>query len=92
MTTRTKLNTILGIQWREGEVVFHHDVQTPEALRLWLSPILGRLREQQTHAKANATGIDRVEQLERLVALFDRGVLTEDEFAAAKRGLLSDAP
>jgi hypothetical protein len=49
----------------------------------------GRRATTSAAAFASSPG-SSVEQLERLAALHASGELTDEEFAAAKRGLLSD--
>jgi hypothetical protein len=51
---------------------------------------ISRVRSATTPAKADGAS-SKTSQLERLFALHERGALTDDEYAAAKRDLLSGA-
>ena len=85
LTTSTDTRTVLILAGPGWEAFLLHKLMTPEELRLHLSPVYVRLNSLAEQAPApNAT----LDQLERLVGLYQSGVLTEDEFAAAKRSLL----
>ena len=85
LTTSTDTRTVLILAGPGWEAFFLHKLMTPEELRLHLSPVYVRLKSLAEQAPAPNSKLD---QLERLVGLYQSGVLTEDEFTAAKRSLL----
>ncbi len=95
LTTRTTIQTIVEVQDRARDFLFFYENQTPEQLRLRLRPVEARLRQladerDRQQRSQPVSGPDPVERLERLAQLHKQGALTDDEFAAAKRKLLTD--
>jgi hypothetical protein len=89
LTSRTTIKTVLRIESRDAELFLLETRLEPEALRVTLSPIFGRLkravRSQAAFPKESSDPIDR---LERLAALVESGLMTRDEFEMAKKRLL----
>jgi Short C-terminal domain len=83
-------HTIVWIRSVSGELCFHHDIDDPDSLRLRLSPVFVRLREESKSdsVPSSPVGHELVYQLERLASLHERGLLSHDEYAAAKARLL----
>ena len=94
LTKRVKVESILVLGGPGWEAFFLHSHRTPVELRQHLSPVFVRLRDGNSAAPTASlpteatAGVDPVAQLERLAALHQQGVLTEQEFAEAKRKIL----
>ena len=88
MTTKTKIKTVVRFETNRGEMIFHYGRATPEALRYQLSPVLLVIRLAEQARLARLEAIDPATQLARLAELRERGFLSEEEFADAKRKLL----
>ena len=96
LTTRTTIDTVLGLRTRSAEIFLHYDEATPTDLRMLLSPVFTRLRQlREEHEQADATSEvsppDPVEQLARLARLRVDGLLTDDEFTAFRARLMGDS-
>lgn len=87
LTTRTKIKTIVRITCDKAELFFHYDKDTPDNLRIVLSPILARL-DKSPLREAPASADDALSGLERLAALHAQGHLSEEEFQLGKARLL----
>lgn len=90
LTTKSSIETVMEVRWAEGSMIFHYGRRAPDAVRIWLAPELGTIRQRSQHNNA-APAVELatpVEQLERLGSLHERGLLTADEFAAAKQLIL----
>lgn len=85
LTTRTTTETVIYLRFRNEELVLLNDELSPEAMRIRLSPIYVALPESEI--KQNP---DISTQLAKLSELKNQGLLSEEEFALAKRKLLSD--
>jgi hypothetical protein len=94
LTTRTKIDTVICVQTRSAELFFHHGGMTPDALRMVLSPVFTRLRQQSAAPTAadaedpNGQHVDVVDRLAKLADLHASGALSNEEFSAAKTKLL----
>jgi len=86
LTTRTGIDTVICLQTRSAELFFHHGKTAPDALRIRLSPVFSRLRQQQ--AQDRSAPLDLVGQLAQLAELHRSGALTDEELAQAKNKLL----
>lgn len=99
LTTRTSVKTIVRIQGTTCELFLLHTKVTPEQLRIELSRPLGAIRS------ARATGVPApaqnqvaaaspspVEELTKLAALLEQGLLTREEFNLMKAQLLGSRP
>jgi len=82
LTTRTSVTTIIHLATAEGEIIFHNGDEAPAALRITLSPIAGRLAGRG--ASASRVASDPVTRLKQLKELRDEGLLTPEEFEAAR--------
>jgi len=90
LVARARMDTSIRIATRSGEAIFHCDCATPEELRRSLAPFRKEL-ELSSPDGAQA----RVDVAGRLVELADlktRGLLTDEEFAAAKASVLGTKP
>jgi hypothetical protein len=83
LTTKTTVNSLVRVTGRSAEVIVHTSALTPEQLELKLSPVLGRLRSRSGQPAVNGAP-DLADQLTKLAALHDAGVLSAEEFASAK--------
>ena len=87
LTRRTTIDTGLAIASIDGELLLNHSVIPPDELRRRLSVLFTRFnaaRHNQAGA-AQPSAQDPVSQLERLAELHAKGLLTPDEFEAARR-------
>jgi hypothetical protein len=91
LTTRAKVDTVICLRTSSAELFVHHGTETPDALRMRLSQVFNILRARAAPLpKSQGPDQDHVvERLAKLADLLDRGVLTQDEFAALKSKLLS---
>jgi Short C-terminal domain len=63
--------------------------ETAAAVRVWWEGMRGRLAAHRTTGAAPSPANERLDSLERLAVLHERGVLTDAEFLAEKRTLLA---
>jgi hypothetical protein len=93
LTTRSKIKTVICIQTATAELFLHNDAETPDALRIRLSPVFTKLRQQHA-ARSGSSGPtggsrdDLAGQIAKLADLHDRGALTDEQFEGAKARLL----
>lgn len=87
LTTRTRINTVVCLQTKSAELFVHNVLETPDAMRIRLSRVFSILRSRQ-HPEERSPARDPLERLERLARLRDSGVLTEEEFQAAREPLV----
>jgi hypothetical protein len=86
MTTKHRIETLLGLQTHQGELVFLSTTIEPAALELALSRVRAVLRQASNTARLSETGV--AEELNKLADLVERGFLDRDEFDRAKERLL----
>lgn len=91
----TTIETLVTFEWDGGGVVLYNSNFLPGALSNQLKSVLDRLDSLRTDANSNvnpvgasAPDFDLVGQISKLDALRRDGVLSEEEFAAAKVKLL----
>jgi hypothetical protein len=90
-TTRTSITTYLTIRGQREELTFLYAGNTPHALQLELADVFGALRlATATDTRSPRPLADPVDRLEKLGQLHAQGLLTEEEFAIAKRKLLGE--
>jgi hypothetical protein len=85
LTTKTAVDTGLAIASVDGELLLNHNKIPRDDLRRRLSVMFTRFnaaRHQGRDQPGSAT--DPMSQLERLAALHERGILTAEEFEAAR--------
>jgi hypothetical protein len=85
LTTRTTIDTGLAIASLDGELLVNHHAIGRDHLRRRLSVMFTRLnaaRHQGRDRTRSATS--PISQLERLAALYGKGMLTAEEFEAAR--------
>ncbi len=95
LTTRTSIKTVVRIQGAACELFLLHTKATPEQLRIELSRPLGAIRSARaTEVPAGslqhvaATSASPVEELTKLAAMLESGLLTHEEFDLMKAKLL----
>jgi hypothetical protein len=88
VTSRTTVNSFVAIQGEGGGTVLHTSYFTPDQLRIMFSPAYGSLAKRLTGTPRSGTA-DAIEQLERLVKLKEAGALSDEEFEAMRRRLLT---
>lgn len=95
LTSKTKIYTLLRLATARAEYVFVSYSVDSSALQLALTPVQVRIRQATaalaagTPTKTLATGISVADELRKLAALRDEGILSEVEFASAKAKLLN---
>lgn len=92
LATRTTVTTIVRVQATHAELFLLHAKKEPQALRIQLSPALGAIREAQAAMREPPEHADRtaaLDELDRLVALLDRGLITRAESGQLKAKLIS---
>lgn len=94
LTTRTSVTTFVEIQDSSKHLLFVHSAMTPDEISLRLKTVHARMRAQAQTASRNQQSshaqLDPIERLRRLGELHQQGILTDDEFRAAKEGLLAN--
>lgn len=88
LTTRTTVTTLIRLTTDTGDLIFHHDVETPDSLRIRLMPVFGKIKQVKETNSAVVSAPDSVDRLVKLAELLDRGLLTQQEFDQAKAKLL----
>ena len=91
LTTRTSITTIIRIQAPAAEIFLLCTRLAPEPLRIELSRPLGAMRAARASAAdqpLRARTISPVEELTKLAALLDNGLLTREEFDTLKAKIL----
>lgn len=86
LVTRSGMDTSIRVETRAGEAFFHCDCETPDELRRSLRFFLKRLPATSGEAVVERGGV--AGQLLDLADLKSRGLLTDEEFAAAKAAVL----
>lgn len=94
LTTQTTIKTVVRIQAAGCELFLLCTTTEPDALRISLSRALGTIRQAQAGAAADPD--DRpaasvIDQLGRLAAMLESGLLTRDEFDRLKAALIAKA-
>lgn len=89
LTTHTTINTVLCLKTKSAELFLHISSQTPDALRMFLSPVFTILRRQQlAQAAGQDVGEDRVDRLAKLAGLLEKDLITREEFDRLKADLM----
>jgi hypothetical protein len=84
LTTRTSVNTLIRVATSRGEVILHHGRLTPGQLRTQLSRLFSAFEAAKRAVLVPSDKVDRIAQLERLRDLRATGMLTDEEFEAAR--------
>ena len=95
LTTRTSIKTVVRIQATTCELFLLYTKATPEHLRIELSRPLGAIRSARTtdvagvsQHQVTSTPASPVEELTKLAAMLEKGLLTREEFDLMKAKLL----
>jgi hypothetical protein len=91
LTVRTAIKTVIRVQATTAELFLLYTRQTPQDLRIYLSRPLAEIRAARAAAVGPATGAAgtaQVENLARLAAMLESGLLTRAEFDTLKANLL----
>jgi hypothetical protein len=90
LTTRTTVDTVVCLKTRSAELFLHTSSQTPDGLRMQLSPVFTILRQQEAAASAGqASSGDAVDRLTKLAGLLEKDLITREEFDRLKADLMS---
>lgn len=91
LTRRTTINTFLKIDWRDGEAFYHYTRLGPEQLRMAMSKVFVKLRGRSGNTRLEQSrSATRIDELEKLASLFERGLLDEGEYRALKKRLIEE--
>ncbi len=87
LMSKSKTNTFLRLSTAKAEIFFHMTTLEPTDLRMILSPAIVQLeaRRDRTQAKSMDSVSDEIAKLHRML---QDGVLTAEEFTAAKNRVL----
>ena len=89
LTARTEIKTVIRVQAATAELFLLYTGATPQDLRIYLSRPLAELRAARAGPAAGpARAGDQVENLARLAAMLEAGLLTRAEFDTLKANLL----
>jgi len=86
MTTKHRIETLVGLQTERGEMVFLSTAVEPAALELALSRARALVRSASAGSPQQAA---LAEELSKLADLVEKGFLDRDEFDRAKKRLLN---
>ena len=92
LTTRTRTNTVIGLTAIDSTMILHTAALAPDALRVHLSPVIGRIAAAK-HAGGsnpmprNGSVLQRLKELEEL---HEAGALTAEEHRSARARIVSD--
>ena len=92
-TTRTQINTVIGLTAMDSGLVLHTSALTPDALRLHLAPLIGRLtaaKAADARHMSPPPPLDPQQRLARLEELKRTGGLTEEEYREARSRMIQD--
>lgn len=90
----TTIESLITMEWRGGGVVLLNQTDTPQQIADRMAPVVERISEHRAECgsdeKLEASGAsgDLAGQLAHLADLYRGGLLTEEEFSAAKAKLL----
>lgn len=87
-TTRKTTNTFMRIMTATGEIYIHTSEIEPDALKIKFSPVFVYLKNK-ANQQFKIAGSSIAEEIERLQKLFKDGILTQEEFDAAKKKVIS---
>lgn len=87
-TTSSRMETVLQLEASNAEAFFHYGRATPERLRIELSAVFGRIRRQTAPPTQKESEVGIADQLSKLADLRREGMLSDEEFDAAKRRLI----
>ena len=90
LTTSTAVSTVVCLMTSSAELFLHTSSETPDDLRMRLSPVFSVLRQQET-AQAAAQGNGGgsvVERLAKLASLLEKDLISREEFDRLKADLL----
>jgi hypothetical protein len=86
MTTKHRIETLVGLQTERGELVFLCTTMEPSALELSLSRVRSFTRKRSGGLPSREAGV--AEELSKLADLVERGFLDREEFDRVKGRLL----
>lgn len=86
-TTKSSTNTFMRILTTKGEIYLHTAEIDPADLKVKLSPVFVYLANKSSQKANNTQSI--TQELQSLQKLFEDGILSQDEFTAAKKKILS---
>jgi hypothetical protein len=94
LTTKTTIRTVIRIQAAKCELFLLCTTAGPDALRIDLSRALGAIRQARPRTTArtdDGPGTSVVDQLGKLAAMLESGLLTREEFDRMKAAVIAKA-
>jgi hypothetical protein len=94
LTTQTKIKTLVRLQAADCELFLLCTTTEPEALRIGLSRALSAIRQARagnTASTADGPVASVIDQLGRLAAMLESGLLTREEFDRLKAAVIAKA-
>lgn len=93
LTTRRRVKTVICLQEQDDELFLGYGGETPEQLRMRLSPVFTVLRQEESRRStdpptASAEPVHSVDRLAKLADLLEKGLITPEEFAKLKTDIL----
>ena len=90
LTTKTTIHTTVRLEAKDAELFFFTGQAAPQTLLMKFAEVRGRIKAAAPQALPAAdTSPDPTDRLLQLGAMFEKGLLNADEFAAAKARLLN---
>lgn len=91
LTTSSKTNTFLRLATSSAEIMLHITTLDPTELRLLLSTAFVKMEANKQIKPIQSDRSDTLlsNEIEKLHQMFSDGILTEEEFTSAKKGLFS---
>ncbi len=83
LTTKNSVNTIVQIVAQSSSLILHNNKYTPHDIEMAVATLKARITQARAEPQT-----DPVEQLQKLAQLKDAGVVTDEEFQAAKAKLM----
>jgi hypothetical protein len=94
LTARTTIKTVMRVQATDCELFLLCTTTEPDALRIALSRALSAIRQARTGITArtdDTSATSLVDQLARLAAMLESGLLTREEFDRLKAAVIAKA-
>jgi hypothetical protein len=90
LTAKSRIDTVINIKARERQVWLHYPHETPGALNIRLSGVVAKIESANPHDPSSTAGAagSVSDELARIHELHSQGVLTDEEYTAAKGRLI----
>lgn len=88
VTSKSEIQTTLQLLTTEGEILLYTNLATPDQLEMMFSEARTRIRSATTQRMTPSSSSSVADELLKLSSLRESGILSDDEFQAAKARLL----